>query len=81
MEAGEFSDAEKIFSALNTIGYPNAQEKCDEAETKYKEAEKVQREAAEKAEQERAENYQKAVALEEDENYEQAISIYEGLGD
>lgn len=81
MEAGEFSDAEKIFSALNTIGYPNAQEKCDEAETKYKEAEKVQREAAEKAEQERAENYQKAVALEEAEDYEQAISIYEGLGD
>ena len=40
MEAGEFSDAEKIFSALNTIGYPNAQEKYDEAETKYKEAEK-----------------------------------------
>lgn len=81
MEAGEFSDAEKIFSALNTIGYPNAQEKCDEAETKYKEAEKVQREAAEKAEQERAENYQKAVALEEAEDYEQAIAIYEGLGD
>ena len=81
MEAGEFSDAEKIFSALNTIGYPNAQEKCDEAETKYKEAEKVRREAAEKAEQERAENYQKAVALEEAEDYEQAISIYEGLGD
>lgn len=81
MEAGEFSDAEKIFSALNTIGYPNAQEKYDEAETKYKEAEKVRREAAEKAEQERAENYQKAVALEEAENYEQAISIYEGLGD
>lgn len=81
MEAGEFSDAEKIFSALNTIGYPNAQEKCDEAETKYKEAEKVQMEAAEKAEQERAENYQKAVALEEAEDYEQAISIYEGLGD
>lgn len=81
MEAGEFSDAEKIFSALNTIGYPNAQEKCDEAETKYKEAEKVRREAAEKAEQERAENYQKAVALEEAENYEQAISIYEELGD
>ena len=81
MEAGEFSDAEKIFSALNTIGYPNAQEKCDEAETKYKEAEKVRREAAEKAEQERAENYQKAVALEEAEDYEQAISIYEELGD
>lgn len=81
MEAGEFSDAEKIFSALNTIGYPNAQEKYDEAETKYKEAEKVQREAAEKAEQERAENYQEAVALEEAENYEQAISIYEELGD
>lgn len=84
MEAGEFSDAEKIFSALNTIGYPNAQEKYDEAETKYKEyreAEKVRREAAEKAEQERAENYQKAVALEEAEDYEQAISIYEGLGD
>ena len=81
MEAGEFSDAEKIFSALNTIGYPNAQEKYDEAETKYKEAEKVRMEAAEKAEQERAENYQKAVALEEAENYEQAISIYEGLGD
>lgn len=81
MEAGEFSDAEKIFSALNTIGYPNAQEKYDEAETKYKEAEKVQREAAEKAEQERAENYQEAVALEEAEDYEQAISIYEGLGD
>lgn len=81
MEAGEFSDAEKIFFALNTIGYPNAQEKCDEAETKYKEAEKVRREAAEKAEQERAENYQKAVALEEAEDYEQAISIYEGLGD
>lgn len=81
MEAGEFSDAEKIFSALNTIGYPNAQEKYDEPETKYKEAEKVQREAAEKAEQERAENYQEAVALEEAENYEQAISIYEELGD
>lgn len=81
MEAGEFSDAEKIFSALNTIGYSNAQEKYDEAETKYKEAEKVRGEAAEKAEQERAENYQKAVALEEAEDYEQAISIYEGLGD
>ena len=70
MEAGEFSDAEKIFSALNTIGYPNAKEKADEA-----------RNALMKAEAKKEEIYQKAVALEEAEDYEQAISIYEGLGD
>ena len=64
-----YGEAEKIFSALSQIDYPNAKEKYDEAHAARLEAEaKIE------------ETYQKAVALEEAEDYEQAISIYEGLG-
>ena len=70
MEAGKFSAAKDVFSTLSRIDYPNAKEKEDEA-----------RNALMKAGAKKEETYQKAVALEEAEDYEQAISIYEGLGD
>lgn len=69
-QAEEYGRAEEVFGALSLIDYPNAKEKADEA-----------RNALMKAEAKKEENYQKAVVLEEAENYEQAISIYEGLGD
>lgn len=69
-QAEEYGRAEEVFGALSLINYPNAKEKADEA-----------RNALMKAEAKKEEIYQKAVALEEAENYEQAISIYEGLGD
>ena len=69
-QAEEYGRAEEVFGALSLIDYPNAKEKADEA-----------RNALMKAEAKKEEIYQKAVALEEAENYEQAISIYEGLGD
>lgn len=69
-QAEEYGWAEEVFGALSRIDYPNAKEKEDEA-----------RNALMKAEAKKEENYQKAVVLEEAENYEQAISIYEGLGD
>ena len=69
-QAEEYGRAEEVFGALSRIDYPNAKEKADEA-----------RNALMKAEAKKEENYQKAVVLEEAENYEQAISIYEGLGD
>lgn len=69
-QAEEYGRAEEVFGALSLIDYPNAKEKADEA-----------RDALMKAEAKKEENYQKAVALEEAEDYEQAISIYEGLGD
>lgn len=69
-QAEEYGRAEEVFGALSLIDYPNAKEKEDEA-----------RNALMKAEAKKEENYQKAVALEEAEDYEQAISIYEGLGD
>lgn len=69
-QAEEYGRAEEVFGALSLIDYPNAKEKADEA-----------RNALMKAEAKKEENYQKAVALEEAEDYEQAISIYEGLGD
>lgn len=69
-QAEEYGRAEEVFGALILIDYPNAKEKADEA-----------RNALMKAEAKKEEIYQKAVALEEAENYEQAISIYEGLGD
>lgn len=70
MEAGKYIAAEDVFSTLSRIDYPNAKEKEDEA-----------RNALMKAGAKKEETYQKAVALEEAEDYEQAISIYEGLGD
>ena len=69
-QAEEYGWAEEVFGALSLIDYPNAKEKEDEA-----------RNALMKAEAKKEETYQKAVALEEAEDYEQAISIYEGLGD
>lgn len=69
-QAEEYGRAEEVFGALSLIDYPNAKEKEDEA-----------RNALMKAKAKKEENYQKAVALEEAEDYEQAISIYEGLGD
>lgn len=69
-QAEEYGRAEEVFGALSLIDYPNAKEKADEA-----------RNTLMKAEAKKEEIYQKAVALEEAENYEQAISIYEGLGD
>lgn len=69
-QAEEYGRAEEVFGALGLIDYPNAKEKADEA-----------RNALMKAEAKKEEIYQKAVALEEAEDYEQAISIYEGLGD
>ena len=69
-QAEEYGRAEEVFGALSLIDYPNAKEKADEARNALMEA---------KAKKE--EIYQKAVALEEAEDYEQAISIYEGLGD
>lgn len=69
-QAEEYGRAEEVFGALSLIDYPNAKEKADEA-----------RNALMKAEAKKEENYQKAVVLEEAEDYEQAISIYEGLGD
>lgn len=69
-QAEEYGRAEEVFGALSLIDYPNAKEKADEA-----------RNALMKAEAKKEENYQKAVVLEEAENYEQAISIYEELGD
>lgn len=69
-QAEEYGRAEEVFGALSLIDYPNAKEKADEA-----------RNALMKAEAKKEENYQKAVALEEAKDYEQAISIYEGLGD
>ena len=69
-QAEEYGWAEEVFGALSRIDYPNAKEKADEA-----------RNALMKAEAKKEEIYQKAVALEEAEDYEQAISIYEGLGD
>lgn len=69
-QAEEYGRAEEVFGALSLIDYPNAKEKADEA-----------RNALMKAETKKEEIYQKAVALEEAEDYEQAISIYEGLGD
>lgn len=69
-QAEEYGRAEEVFGALSLIDYPNAKEKADEA-----------RNALMKAEAKKEENYQKAVALEEAEDYEQAISIYEGFGD
>lgn len=69
-QAEEYGRAEEVFGALSLIDYPNAKEKADEA-----------RNALMKAEAKKEEIYQKAVALEEAEDYEQAISIYEGLGD
>lgn len=69
-QAEEYGRAEEVFGALSLIDYPNAKEKADEA-----------RNALMKAEAKKEEIYQKAIALEEAENYEQAISIYEGLGD
>lgn len=69
-QAEEYGRAEEVFGALSLIDYPNAKEKADEA-----------RNALMKAEAKKEEIYQKAVALEEDVDYEQAISIYEGLGD
>lgn len=69
-QAEEYGRAEEVFGALSLIDYPNAKEKEDEARNALMEA---------KAKKE--EIYQKAVALEEAEDYEQAISIYEGLGD
>ena len=69
-QAEEYGRAEEVFGALSLIDYPNAKEKEDEA-----------RNALMKAEAKKEENYQKAVTLEEAEDYEQAISIYEGLGD
>lgn len=69
-QAEEYGRAEEVFGALSLIDYPNAKEKADEA-----------RNALMKAGAKKEETYQKAVALEEAEDYEQAISIYEGLGD
>lgn len=69
-QAEEYGRAEEVFGALSLIDYPNAKEKADEA-----------RNALMKAEAKKEEIYQKAVALEEAEDYEQAISIYEELGD
>lgn len=69
-QAEEYGRAEEVFGALSLIDYPNAKEKADEA-----------RNALMKAKAKKEEIYQKAVALEEAEDYEQAISIYEGLGD
>lgn len=69
-QAEEYGWAKEVFGALSRIDYPNAKEKEDEA-----------RNALMKAEAKKEETYQKAVALEEAEDYEQAISIYEGLGD
>lgn len=69
-QAEEYGRAEEVFGALSLIDYPNAKEKADEA-----------RKALLEAEAKKEETYQKAVALEEKEDYEQAISIYEGLGD
>ena len=69
-QAEEYGWAEEVFGALSRIDYPNAKEKEDEA-----------RNALMKAEAKKEETYQKAVALEEAEDYEQAISVYEGLGD
>lgn len=69
-QAEEYGRAEEVFGALSLIDYPNAKEKADEA-----------RNALMKVEAKKEEIYQKAVALEEAEDYEQAISIYEGLGD
>lgn len=69
-QAEEYGRAEEVFGALSLIDYPNAKEKEDEA-----------RKALLEAEAKKEETYQKAVALEEAEDYEQAISIYEGLGD
>ena len=69
-QAEEYGRAEEVFGALSLIDYPNAKEKEDEA-----------RNALMKAKAKKEEIYQKAVALEEAEDYEQAISIYEGLGD
>lgn len=69
-QAEEYGRAEEVFGALSLIDYPNAKEKADEA-----------RNALLEAEAKKEEIYQKAVALEEAEDYEQAISIYEGLGD
>lgn len=69
-QAEEYGRAEEVFGALSLIDYPNAKEKEDEA-----------RNALMKAEAKKEETYQKAVALEEAEDYEQAISVYEGLGD
>ena len=64
-QAEEYGRAEEVFGALSLIDYPNAKEKEDEA-----------RKALMKAEAKKEETYQKAVALEEAEDYEQAISIY-----
>ena len=69
-QAEEYGRAEEVFGALSLIDYPNAKEKADEA-----------RKALLEAEAKKEETYQKAVALEEEEDYEQAILIYEGLGD
>ena len=69
MEAGKYIAAEDVFSTLSRIEYPKAQEKRDEAEKKIPE---------EQARKE--ENYQKAVALEEAGDYEQAFLIYYELG-
>ena len=69
MEAGKYSAAEDVFSTLSHIDYPKAQEKRDEAERKIPE---------EQAQKEK--NYQKAVALEEAGDYEQAYLIYYELG-
>lgn len=69
-QAEEYGRAEEVFGALSLIDYPNAKEKADEA-----------RNALMKAGAKKEETYQKAVALEEAEDYEQAISIYEGLDD
>lgn len=63
LQAEEYDEAKKIFVSLIKIDYPNAQEKCDEAEVK------------------KEETYQKAIALEEAGEYNQAILIYEKLGD
>ena len=70
LQAEGYGEAEKIFSALSQIDYPNAKEKYDEAHA-----------ARLEAEAKTEETYQKAVALEEAEDYEQAISIYEEMGD
>ncbi len=69
MEAGKYIAAEDVFSTLSRIEYPKAQEKRDEAEKKIPE---------EQARKE--ENYQKAAALEEAGDYEQAFLIYYELG-
>ena len=78
IKAGEFSDAEKIFFALNTIDYPNAQEKYDEAKAKYKEAENALLEAETKA----IENtYLEAMTKEQAGEYQAAIELYSQIPD